>query len=105
MPAVDVTGSSGGEAALLACRGSPLGIGTDIGGSIRIPSTFAPVWCGHARLCGFELLCCVSHRVSRCVTVAAGHFCGLYGFKPTPQRVTGRGSAVPRKSGRSGACV
>ncbi|KAJ5604670.1 glutamyl-tRNA amidotransferase-like protein subunit A [Penicillium lagena] len=30
-------GSSGGEAALLAMRGSILGIGTDIGGSIRVP--------------------------------------------------------------------
>ncbi|KAG0651753.1 Acetamidase [Hyphodiscus hymeniophilus] len=33
-------GSSGGEGALLAMRGSPLGIGTDIGGSVRIPSAF-----------------------------------------------------------------
>ncbi|KAB8293930.1 hypothetical protein EYC80_009403 [Monilinia laxa] len=33
-------GSSGGEGVLLAMRGSPLGIGTDIGGSIRIPSAF-----------------------------------------------------------------
>ncbi|KAK7626428.1 fatty-acid amide hydrolase [Phyllosticta citricarpa] len=31
-------GSSGGEGALVAMRGSPLGIGTDIAGSIRIPS-------------------------------------------------------------------
>jgi len=31
-------GSSGGEAVLLAMGGSPLGWGTDIGGSIRIPS-------------------------------------------------------------------
>ncbi|PSR82542.1 amidase [Coniella lustricola] len=31
-------GSSGGEAALIAFRGSPLGIGTDIGGSLRIPA-------------------------------------------------------------------
>ncbi|KIR50831.1 amidase [Cryptococcus gattii Ru294] len=31
-------GSSGGEAALLAFRGSPVGWGTDIGGSIRLPS-------------------------------------------------------------------
>jgi hypothetical protein len=30
-------GSSGGEGALVAARGSPLGLGTDIGGSIRIP--------------------------------------------------------------------
>ncbi|CAK7891825.1 hypothetical protein CAAN1_19S00254 [[Candida] anglica] len=33
-------GSSGGEGALVGARGSPLGFGTDIGGSIRIPSTF-----------------------------------------------------------------
>lgn len=31
-------GSSGGESALIAFRGSPLGIGTDIGGSLRIPA-------------------------------------------------------------------
>ncbi|OAA58738.1 acetamidase [Cordyceps fumosorosea ARSEF 2679] len=31
-------GSSGGESALLLLRGSPLGVGTDIGGSLRIPA-------------------------------------------------------------------
>lgn len=31
-------GSSGGEGALIAARGSPIGIGSDIGGSIRIPA-------------------------------------------------------------------
>lgn len=31
-------GSSGGEGALIAMRGSVLGVGTDIGGSIRIPA-------------------------------------------------------------------
>ncbi|EME42792.1 hypothetical protein DOTSEDRAFT_173217 [Dothistroma septosporum NZE10] len=31
-------GSSGGESALIALRGSPLGVGTDIGGSLRIPA-------------------------------------------------------------------
>lgn len=31
-------GSSGGEGALVGCGGSILGIGTDIGGSIRVPS-------------------------------------------------------------------
>lgn len=34
-------GSSGGESALLALKGSPLGIGTDIGGSLRIPAACA----------------------------------------------------------------
>lgn len=37
-------GSSGGEAALIAACGSPLGLGTDIGGSARIPAN----WCGIA---------------------------------------------------------
>ena len=31
-------GSSGGESCLIAAHGSPLGVGTDIGGSVRIPS-------------------------------------------------------------------
>lgn len=31
-------GSSGGEGALVAMRGSPIGIGTDVGGSVRIPA-------------------------------------------------------------------
>lgn len=31
-------GSSGGEGALIAMRGSILGVGTDVGGSIRVPS-------------------------------------------------------------------
>ncbi|KAL0934652.1 Acetamidase 4 [Colletotrichum truncatum] len=46
-------GSTGGEGALVAFRGSPLGVGTDIAGSVRIPS-----------------LCC-----------------GIYGFKPTANRM------------------
>ncbi|KAJ4004799.1 hypothetical protein NW752_009535 [Fusarium irregulare] len=46
-------GSTGGEGALVAFKGSPLGVGSDIAGSIRIPS-----------------LCC-----------------GIYGFKPTADRV------------------
>lgn len=39
-------GSSGGEAALIAAGGSPLGLGTDIGGSVRVPAAF----CGIASL-------------------------------------------------------
>ncbi|KAH7071582.1 acetamidase [Paraphoma chrysanthemicola] len=36
--AVTAGGSSGGEGALLGMRGSVLGVGTDVGGSIRIPA-------------------------------------------------------------------
>ena len=53
----------GGEGALIAARGSPLGIGSDIGGSIRIPA----------------------------------HFCGIFGFKPTPGRLTYKG-VIPASS-------
>jgi Asp-tRNA(Asn)/Glu-tRNA(Gln) amidotransferase A subunit family amidase len=37
-------GSSGGEAALLAARGSVLGVGSDIGGSLRIPAHYCGVY-------------------------------------------------------------
>lgn len=37
-------GSSGGEGALVAMKGSPLGVGTDIGGSVRIPSAFCGLY-------------------------------------------------------------
>lgn len=37
-------GSSGGEGALLAMRGSPFGIGSDLGGSIRIPASFCGIY-------------------------------------------------------------
>lgn len=33
-------GSSGGEGALIGLKGSPLGFGTDIGGSVRIPAAW-----------------------------------------------------------------
>lgn len=36
-------GSSGGEAALVAAGASPLGLGNDIGGSIRVPSAFCGI--------------------------------------------------------------
>ena len=38
-------GSSGGEAALIAAGGSLLGLGSDVGGSLRIPAHFSGV-CG-----------------------------------------------------------
>ncbi|KAH9929662.1 amidase [Fomitopsis serialis] len=37
-------GSSGGESSLIAVHGSPMGIGTDIGGSIRIPAAHAGLY-------------------------------------------------------------
>lgn len=37
-------GSTGGEAALIACGASVLGFGTDIGGSVRIPSHMVGIY-------------------------------------------------------------
>lgn len=48
------SGSSGGEGALIGGGGSILGIGSDLGGSIRLPASF----------------------------------CGIAGFKPTPDRLS-----------------
>jgi Asp-tRNA(Asn)/Glu-tRNA(Gln) amidotransferase A subunit family amidase len=41
-PSRTTGGSSGGEGGLIASRCSPIGIGTDVGGSIRTPAA----WCG-----------------------------------------------------------
>lgn len=54
-------GSSGGEAAAIALGLSPLGIGTDTGGSIRLPAGY----------------------------------CGIYGFKPTCQKIPRQGLIPP----------
>jgi fatty acid amide hydrolase len=37
-------GSSGGEAAIIAAHGSPLGLGADFGGSIRVPAHFCGLY-------------------------------------------------------------
>jgi fatty acid amide hydrolase 2 len=45
-PSRIVGGSSGGEAAIVSAAGSPIGIGSDIGGSIRMPAFFNGIF-GH----------------------------------------------------------
>uniref|UniRef100_A0A2L2XVC0 Fatty-acid amide hydrolase 2 n=1 Tax=Parasteatoda tepidariorum TaxID=114398 RepID=A0A2L2XVC0_PARTP len=44
-------GSSGGEGTLITSAGAVIGIGTDLGGSIRIPSAFNSIY-GHKPSCG-----------------------------------------------------
>lgn len=70
-------GSSGGEGALIAFNGSPLGLGTDIGGSIRIPAAWSylyglkpsfgrfPVWGGKSGIPGQEFILAVNGPMAR----------------------------------------
>lgn len=70
-------GSSGGEGALIAMRASPLGLGTDIGGSLRIPGGFChlyalkpslgrfPTWGARAAIPGQDIVPSVSGPMSR----------------------------------------
>ncbi|TFK01713.1 carbonic anhydrase-like [Platysternon megacephalum] len=58
-------GSSGGEGALIAGGGSILGLGTDVAGSIRLPSSF----CG---LCGLKP---TGNRLSQEMDYVTGHLC------------------------------
>lgn len=46
-----VGGSSGGEASIVSACGSPLGIGTDIGGSVRMPAFYCGIF-GHKATTG-----------------------------------------------------
>jgi Asp-tRNA(Asn)/Glu-tRNA(Gln) amidotransferase A subunit family amidase len=43
-PAFTCGGSSGGEGACLALDGSALGIGSDVGGSLRMPASFCGIY-------------------------------------------------------------
>ncbi|KAH0842503.1 putative amidase PB8B6.03 [Fonsecaea pedrosoi] len=70
-------GSSGGEAALIAFHGSPLGVGTDLGGSIRTPAAWChlyglkpsvgrfPSWGGMSGIPGQEFVPAVSGPMAR----------------------------------------
>lgn len=46
----NVGGSSGGEGSIIAAGGSPIGLGTDIGGSLRIPAFMCGIY-GHKPTC------------------------------------------------------
>lgn len=66
--ALNAGGSSGGEGALVAFRGSPIGVGTDVAGSVRIPA-----------------LCCGTYGfkpTSARIPYGGQAIPGLPGFKP-----------------------
>ncbi|XP_025829590.1 fatty-acid amide hydrolase 2-A-like [Agrilus planipennis] len=60
----NVGGSSGGDAALVAACGTPMAIGTDIGGSIRIPAFKCGVF-GHKPTCNLISLKGLTFRTGK----------------------------------------
>lgn len=69
-------GSSGGEAAILAAGGSPLGLGGDFGGSIRVPAHF----------CGLYSLLPTARRLTHRDTAHHAYVAGQEGIiaQPSP---------------------
>lgn len=72
-------GSSGGESALIAACGSPLGLGSDAAGSVRIPAAF----------CGITSIKPTSGRLARTghVPPAGGWIDALWQIGPMARRV------------------
>ncbi|EPT04504.1 hypothetical protein FOMPIDRAFT_1113035 [Fomitopsis schrenkii] len=70
-------GSSGGEGALIAMKGSVLGVGTDLGGSIRIPAVYNGIYGLKPSSNRLPLTGCVGPLEGQdCIRVAAGPMAG-----------------------------
>jgi fatty acid amide hydrolase len=67
-------GSTGGEAAIIAAGGSPLGLGSDLGGSIRVPAHF----------CGIHGIKPTSCRLPRTGSATNLHGMEAFTFQPGP---------------------
>jgi len=87
-------GSSGGEAAIIAAGGSPLGIGTDAAGSLRVP----------AHCCGIAALKPTLGRVPRSGTFppAVGASADLWHVGPLARRVDDLSLALSVLAGPDG---
>lgn len=80
-------GSSGGEAALIAACGSPLGLGSDAAGSVRLPGHF----------CGLAAIKPTSGRLPRTghVPPAGGWIESLWQIGPMARRVEDLAAVMP----------
>lgn len=65
-------GSSGGESSLLALKGTPLGVGTDIGGSVRIPASKTGIYALKPSFGRFTTYVSSSSLMERCSRTATG---------------------------------
>ncbi|RYN59653.1 putative amidase [Alternaria tenuissima] len=68
-------GSSGGEAALVAIKGSVLGVGTDIGGSIRGPAAFCGIYGYKSTSYMLPMKDFLGHAFSAELNIFTGPFC------------------------------
>jgi amidase len=87
-------GSSGGEAALIAACGSPMGLGSDAAGSVRLPAHF----------CGIAALKPTSGRLARTghVPPAAGWVEAVWQIGPMARRVEDLCAMMPILLGSDG---
>ena len=87
-------GSSGGEAALIAACGSPVGLGSDCAGSVRLPAAF----------CGCAAIKPTSGRLPRTghVPPAGGWIEALWQMGPIARRVEDLVTVMPLLAGPDG---
>ena len=87
-------GSSGGEAALIAACGSPLGLGSDAAGSVRVPAAF----------CGIASIKPTSGRLPRTghIPPAGGWLEALWQIGPMARRVEDLSAAMALLCGPDG---
>ena len=87
-------GSSGGEAALIAAGGSPMGLGSDAAGSVRLPAAF----------CGIAAIKPTSGRLPRTghVPPAGGWIEALWQIGPMARRVEDLVTMMPLLAGTDG---
>jgi len=87
-------GSSGGEAALIAAGGSPMGLGSDAAGSVRLPAAF----------CGIASIKPTSGRLPRTghVPPAGGWIEALWQIGPMARRIEDLVTMMPLLAGTDG---
>ena len=87
-------GSSGGEAALIAAGGSPMGLGSDAAGSVRLPAAF----------CGIAAIKPTSGRLPRTghVPPAGGWIEALWQIGPMARRIEDLVTMMPLLAGTDG---
>lgn len=103
-------GSSGGESALIAAYASPLGVGTDIGGSIRLPAAFChlyglkpsfgryPTFGGKSGIPGQEFILAVNGPMARSLRSLQVYSAALLSEQTAPWNLDHKCLPIPWRS-------